>query len=650
MPLPAPNLDDRRFQQLVDDAKRLVQQRCPEWTDHNVSDPGVTLIETFAWMTDLLLYRLNRVPDRLYVKFLELIGVTLFPPTAARAEVTFLLTAPREESFPIAEGTEVASIDPETFDVTTFTLEHPITIPTCTAQHLASQEVGGEIIDRSATLISGAFETDFFCFSAVPQPGDALYVGLDHAVPRCVVRLTLTCEIEGIGVDPDNPPLQWQANTATGWVPCDVTLDTTGGLNRAGVIELHVPRGHEVSVVLGNRAAWLRAVVQAPEEGQPAYSASPKVSAVGAVTIGADGDVVHAETVHNEIIGLSEGVPGQTFKLQKSPIVPGQPLVLEVADDEGWQEWTPVTSFADAEPGAKVFVLDATAGEIVLGPAVRPPDGSLRQYGAVPPKAAPLRVREYRSGGGVKGNVGARAINTLRVPIPFVQSVSNRFPASGGVDGEDIENAKIRGPIQLRTRNRAVTAADYELLAREAAPEIARVRAVAATADDPSGVRVLVVPSAADQAFGRLRFEQLVPDTAALQRIAGYLDERRVIGARVVVEPPRYQGITVVARVRARPRFDLARLRDDCLAALYGYFHPVSGGPDRVGWPFGRPIHVGEVYSVLQRLPGVELIEDARLFAADPITGERGQAVQRLEIDPNALVFSYEHQVMVDAS
>src|SRR6476469_9588668 len=94
MALPVPNLDDRRFQDLVDDAKRLVQRRCPEWSDHNVSDPGVTLIETFAFMTDQLLYRLNQVPDRMYVKFLEMIGLRLLPATPAKAPVMFCLSAP----------------------------------------------------------------------------------------------------------------------------------------------------------------------------------------------------------------------------------------------------------------------------------------------------------------------------------------------------------------------------------------------------------------------------------------------------------------------------------------------------------------------------------------------------------------------------
>ena len=120
MALPVPNLDDRRFQDLVDDAKRLVQQRCPEWTDHNVSDPGVTLIELFAWMTDQLLYRLNRVPDRNYVKFLELIGVRLFPPTAARCPVTFWLSAPQPDVVTIPLGTQVATVRTETDEAIVF--------------------------------------------------------------------------------------------------------------------------------------------------------------------------------------------------------------------------------------------------------------------------------------------------------------------------------------------------------------------------------------------------------------------------------------------------------------------------------------------------------------------------------------------------
>src|ERR1700730_6897320 len=114
MALPGPNLDDRRFQELVNESKRLVQQWCPEWTDHNVHDPGVTLIELFAWMTDQVVYRLNRVPDRMYVKFLELLGVRLFPPTAARAPVTFWLAAPQPETVPIPACPQVATVRTET--------------------------------------------------------------------------------------------------------------------------------------------------------------------------------------------------------------------------------------------------------------------------------------------------------------------------------------------------------------------------------------------------------------------------------------------------------------------------------------------------------------------------------------------------------
>src|SRR4029453_7000104 len=121
MPLPTPQLDDRRFQDIVDQAKRLIPRYCPEWTDHNVSDPGVALIELFAWMTDLLLYRVNQVPDKMYVKFLELIGVRLRPPRAATAPVTFYLPAPQPVEVHIPQDTEVATVRTETSPAITFT-------------------------------------------------------------------------------------------------------------------------------------------------------------------------------------------------------------------------------------------------------------------------------------------------------------------------------------------------------------------------------------------------------------------------------------------------------------------------------------------------------------------------------------------------
>ena len=68
--IPSPNLDDRTFQELVEEAKRLIPQYCPEWTNFNPSDPGITLIELYAWMTELMLYRLNKVPVKNYLAFL----------------------------------------------------------------------------------------------------------------------------------------------------------------------------------------------------------------------------------------------------------------------------------------------------------------------------------------------------------------------------------------------------------------------------------------------------------------------------------------------------------------------------------------------------------------------------------------------------
>src|SRR5438105_14134005 len=79
MPLPVPNLDDRTFDQLVTEARTLIPRYLPAWTDHNPSDPGITLLEVFASLIEAAIYQINRVPERSLEHFAALVGVARQP-------------------------------------------------------------------------------------------------------------------------------------------------------------------------------------------------------------------------------------------------------------------------------------------------------------------------------------------------------------------------------------------------------------------------------------------------------------------------------------------------------------------------------------------------------------------------------------------
>lgn len=473
MSLPSPNLDDRRFQQFVDDAKRYIQQRAPEWTDHNVSDPGVTLVETVAHMADQIVYRLNRVPEKNHLAFLDLVGITLFPPSAARTDVTFWLSAPQEDAILVPVGTEVATLRTERDEAVVFTTTGDLTVVPCALGRLVVQHSGEAVTDRTTDLAEGK---DLMCFAEAPAPGDCMLIGLTNAVPHCALALELDSRVDGVGVDPRQPPLVWEAWTEDGWQPCDVDRDGTGGLNRPGDIVLHVPGGHVLSRNGGHEAGWIRCRVTDPLPGQPFYTASPTIRSAEAYTIGGTTGTVHAETVYDEALGESTGLPGQRIRLEHAPVVADDPpVLLQTAADDGWQDWQVIPHFAGSRPDDHHITLDAATGEIAFGPAVREADGTLRQYGTVPPKGAVIRARRYRTGGGRAGNVARGAVQVLRTSIPYVSEVVNREAARGGVDGETVEEAKLRAPITLRAQERAVTLRDYEELARRAAPETARI-------------------------------------------------------------------------------------------------------------------------------------------------------------------------------
>ncbi|WP_406350149.1 putative baseplate assembly protein [Streptomyces sp. NBC_00658] len=647
MALPSPNLDDRRFQQFVDDAKRYIQQRAPEWTDHNVSDPGVTLVETVAHMADQIVYRLNRVPDKNHLAFLDLVGITLFPPSAARTDVTFWLSAPQEEPIVLPVGTEAATLRTESEEAVVFATERELTVVSCALSHLVVHQSGRPVTDRTADLAEGK---DVMCFAEAPAPGDCMLLGLTAAVPHCAVALELDSRVDGVGVDPRQPPLVWEAWTEDGWTACEVDRDGTGGLNRPGEVVLHVPGGHTLSRTGGQEAGWLRCRVTEPLSDQPFYTTSPTVQSAEAFTLGGTTSAIHAETVYDEALGESTGLPGQRLRLTHFPVVGDTPpVLLQTAERDGWTDWDVVPHFAASGPHDRHLTLDAATGEIAFGPAVREPDGTLRQYGAVAPKGAAVRAHRYRTGGGRAGNVARGAVRVLRSSVPYVAEVVNREAARGGVDGESVEEAKTRAPITLRAQERAVTLRDYEELARRAAPETARITCLEGDEGEHGAyaVRVLVVPQAVPDPGGRLRFEQLVPGDALLQRITRHLDERRLIGTRLAVGPPFYQGVTVVATVHAFRGVDTDRVRRQAHDALYRHLDPLTGGSDGTGWPFGRPVQAGEVFAVLQRVPGVELVDAVQLHPADPLTGKRGEPTDRIDLDAPSLVFSFDHRVRV---
>ena len=658
MALPAPHLDDRDFQALVDDAKRLVQQRSPEWTDHNVSDPGVTLIEAFAQMVDQLIYRLNRVPERHYVKFLELIGVGLHPPTAARGTATFWLAAAQPATVLVRAETEVATPRTEVDEPVVFSTVKDLPIVPCAFGHMVAVTRDGAATDHTRLLAEGG---DAPAFSDEPAPDETMMVGLTAAVPSCAVLLRIDCPVGGIGIDPRNPPLVWEAWNGSDWSACEVDRDETGGLNKAGDVVLHVPATHELSVKARQRAGWLRCRVLPPDGTTPPYLRTPRIARIQAMTIGGTAEIAHAETVRDEALGTSDGTPGQRFTLQRRPVVPWtEASVLQVLAPGATDgpPWVPVRDFGRSGPDDRHYRLDPVTGEVSFGPEVRRADGEPRQYGAVPPIGNRIVMTAYRVGGGRKGNVARGVVRVLKSSVPYVTRVENRHSAGGGVDGETIDNARLRGPLELRASGRAVTADDFEVLARDVAPDAARVACLPATANGaapagsgaalPGAVRVLVVPRVVTDERGHIAYDDLAdPPRELLRRISDHLDRRRLVGTRLVVEPPFYQGVTVVARVSTGPDARPETVQEAAVRALYAYLSPQDGGPDGRGWPFGRAVRTFDLSAVLARVPGLAEVDDVRLFPADPASRRRGGQVERIDLAPGALVYSFQHQVQV---
>lgn len=653
----APNLDDRSFQDLVDEAKRLIPRYCPEWTDHNVSDPGIALIELFAWMTESMIYRLNRVPEKTHITFLDMIGVRLLPPQAAVSELTFRLSAPQPSPIRIPEGTEVATIRTPDWESVTFTTTETLALEPPNLTSLLTSSDGQRFSERRDRLAGEGLAFD--AFEHAPNPGNTFLLGFAGNLSKHLIRLQIRAD-QGTGPNPEDTPLVWEAwlGEDIGWQAAEIESDSTKGLLRGGAVEIHVPAG-AMTGTWGERRArtWLRARIVPSRPGQPPYDRSPRILALTAETIGGTASSRHAARIRGESAGFSDGKPNQIFQLNHQPILPrGEGEFLEVADGEGgWIPWQEVPNFADSGPDDRHYTLDDATGQITLGPAVRAPDGTVRQHGCIPPDSTPIRFRQYHTGGGTRGNLGANRLVVLKSSLSYVASVTNRYPAAGGADVEPIEHAKLRAGARLRTRDRAVTASDYETLAAQASTAVARARCLGPQ-DLPGGsgrgsikpgtVVVAILPNIANPERP-IEPDELKPPAELLETVRAYLDERRLITTTVDVRPAKCIRVAVRASVDSLVPGRTEHAKFLVEQALYRLLNPWVHGPNgEGGWPFGRDLSIYDVHAAIQRIPGVELVGDVRLSTIDERDRARDAGV-RITVPPDTLVASALHTIMV---
>ena len=656
MRLPEIQLDDRRFQDLVSEARVRITRSCPEWTEHNVSDPGITLIELFAWMTEMTIYRLNRVPDKLHVKLLELLGIRLDGPAAAQTSLRFRLAERAGEPVLVPGATEVGTPRTATEESIVFQVDEDYRIPAALPAAYALQR-GGQVKDVGlADGVAKPSGADQLAFASPPAVGDALYLGFEEPLGRLLVEVDVDAsQARGAGVNPEDPPLRWELSQGDGqWLEATVLEDLTGGFNYgSGTVLLELPPRSAIQPLAGHRLHWLRCRIDdKTRDGGVAttYTQPPEIYSITAAPVGCRLPATHASQVANEILGVSDGTPGQVFPLRHSPVLkPDAGETLEIQDPESgdWARWELRDNFVGSTEFDRHFSLDPVSGELELGPAIRETDGGWTQYGAVPPKGAVLRFTRYRYGGGRQGNVTAGTLTVLKSTLAGVDTVTNPDPAVGGVDAEPLSHARERASMEIRSRYRAVTAEDFEFLAGEASPRVAR--AVCIPPRDGGAVPLHIVPRVypADRL---LRYDELVPDEALMTEVAEYLDERRLIGTTVQLLPCRFRGLSVVVNLQASPLADTARVEEDVAHALYTYLNPLVGGnptgPGN-GWPFGRALNQGELYGIVHAVDGVEFVKILRIYETNLQTGEQSAkpAGTHIVLESDELMASGQHIV-----
>lgn len=604
MPLPKPTLDSRCFDQLVSECRALLSRAAPGWTDHNASDPGITLLELFAWVGEQNFYRLDRLSDEALRAFVRLLGIEPQPPAVAR---TVVAIGTMGVAIELPPRVQVGAGPSALFETTSALLVSPAQL----------KKVVAGAVDFTAANRSAE---PFSAFGPRPRPGHALVLGFDRALapPGATVTLhvwterweedaTTRAALMAEHAAPCARPIDWRRHyrvrtlweylsSSGAWGSLADVVDETRALTLTGFVHFTAPIDHGTS---GPEALSL--VRCRIASGR--FECAPHLAQVALNAVTCE----HALSRAPRDLGRSRGHAGAVFAVGEVPLVAGTTkLVLDDGAGRTMTDWAEVPDWDRAGAHDRVFCVDPEQGLLQSGDGLR---------GEILPADFHLHAA-YRVGGGSAGNVGAgtltsvppTAANLALVPqlaslgAPLV--VRQPLPATGGNAREPIERAQATAFDAASAIDKAVTIEDIERLAL-ATPGVPVARARAIANMDPllpccsaPGVVTLVLIPICPRPAPR-------PSQALLDAVARYIGARRLVTSEIRTVAPRYRRVSVQAVLYVADDADTQRVVRQARARIDAYFDPITGGVNGSGWPFGRAVYRSDVLALLAATSGV---------------------------------------------
>jgi hypothetical protein len=669
MPLIPPVLDDRSYDDLVQEMLANIPAHTPEWTNPQPGDPGRTLVELFAWLADTILYRANLIPERQRIAFLKLLGQAMQPAAAATGILSLSLDPASVAPVAVAAQAKVSgAVNFETLseiDILPVTAQAYIKVPLSAAQQASSMPLlsGLKKLYNLSTLPAGYTTTAIFTNNLANTNGidvvngttdSSLWLAVLVANPASLTpvlnALGQSEQILNVGFVPALAvpglypvPQQYDASgtptaVQASWMmsqpqvagqpitytPLKILGDTTQSLTQPGVVQLLVPTsgviGAPPNSVLSDPTAG---VGMKPPRIDDAAIASRLLtwvrlsvqSSLQVSWLGVNAVQIDQRTTYNLIvIGVSDGSANQVFALPQSQIDPGT-FVLEIdMPGLGFVIWQQVDDLSVLQGPAMAYVLDPEAGTVTFGNQLQ---------GMIVPAGRRVRVNTMRAGGGSAGNLPASSLASIQafdlsgVQVPQTITVQQPIATTGGADPETLDSAQQRIPSLLQNQSRAVTVADYTNLAENIpGANVARVEVLplfmpqTRTSNVPGVVSVMVIPNKTGILNPCPR-----ADRPTLETVYQHLDPCRPVAAEMYVIASEYVGLGISAAVEVKTGFGLLQVSQAVETALRSYLWPLApGGPNNTGWPLGRNVRSLELEVVVSQVPGVIEVNGLNLF------------------------------------